>query len=185
MCDAPAIAPKYYQSFGQTTPAGAVSLPRHPSVEFRESDASFLDIGLINNMPDSALEATERQFRALLDAAAGGISVRLTLYALPDVPRADVGRRHVNRFYSDIADLWDNRLDGLIVTGAEPRAPNLVDEPYWGSLTRVLEWAEHHTHSTVWSCLAAHAAVLHMDGIGRRPLENKRFGCLRVRASLG
>jgi len=51
-----------------------------------------------------------------------------------------------------------------------------MDEPYWGSLTRVLEWAEHYTHSTVWSCLAAHAAVLHFDGIGRRPLSDKRFG---------
>src|SRR5438067_8140294 len=33
------------------------------------------------------------------------------------------------------------------------------------SLTRVLEWAEDHTHSTVLSCLAAHAGILHLDGI--------------------
>jgi homoserine O-succinyltransferase len=144
--------------------------------EFRESNANCLDIGLINNMPDAAIEATERQFRGLLDASADGIVVRLTLYALPDVPRADAGRRHVASFYSDIGDLWDSHLDGLIVTGTEPRAPNLMDEPYWGSLTRVLDWAEHHTHSTVCSCLAAHAAVLHIDGIGRRPLSEKRFG---------
>src|SRR5207245_5607644 len=35
----------------------------------------------------------------------------------------------------------------------------------------------------VWSCLAAHAAVLHIDGIVRRPLRDKRFGvfeCERV-----
>jgi homoserine O-succinyltransferase len=58
-----------------------------------------------------------------------------------------------------------------------------MDEPYWGSLTKVLEWAEHSTHSTVWSCLAAHAALLHTDGIGRRQLGDKRFGvfeCARV-----
>jgi len=102
---------------------------------------------------------------------------------LPDVPRTDVGRRHVRSFYSEIDDLWDSHLDGLIVTGTEPRASNLKDEPYWRSLTRVLDWAEHHTHSTVWSCLAAHAAILHLDGIGRRPLSDKRFGvfeCARV-----
>jgi homoserine O-succinyltransferase len=149
----------------------------------RGSDANCLDIGLINNMPDAALEATERQFRALLDAAADGVAVRLTVYALPDVPRTDWGRHHVNRLYSDIEDLWDSRLDGLIVTGTEPRAPNLRHEPYWESLTRVLEWAEHNTHSTVWSCLAAHAALLHLDGIGRRPLSDKRVGvfeCARI-----
>jgi homoserine O-succinyltransferase len=162
---------------------GPQELREKQAVEFRESDANCLDIGLINNMPGAALEATERQFRVLLDAAADGIVVRLSIYALPDVPRTDVSQRHVCSFYSDIRDLWDSHPDGLIVTGTEPRTPNLTDEPYWGSLTRLLEWAEHHTHSAVWSCLAAHAALLHMDGIGRRPLIDKRFGvfeCARV-----
>jgi homoserine O-succinyltransferase len=135
----------------------------------------MIDIGLVNNMPDAALEATERQFHALLDAATEGIVVRLRLFGLPEVPRADAGRRHVTS-YSDIADLWDSRLDGLIVTGTEPGTPNLKDEPYWGSLAKLVDWAEDRTHSTVWSCLAAHAAVLHLDGIERRPLDDKRFG---------
>src|SRR5947199_358777 len=77
----------------------------------------------------------------------------------------------------------ERRLDGLIVTGTEPRSPNLRDEPYWGSLISVLEWAEQHTYSAVWSCLATHAALLHLDGIDRRPLDDKRFGvfeCVRV-----
>ena len=161
----------------------AICLERKAAVEFRDSDASCLEIGLVNNMPDAALEATERQFLTLLEAAADGMVVRLTLYALPDVPRAAWGRHRVDSLYSGIDALWDRQLDGLIVTGTEPRAPNLMDEPYWGSLTRVLGWAEHHTHSTVWSCLAAHAALLHLDGIGRRALQDKRFGvfeCARV-----
>lgn len=164
-------------------PLEARRLRGRSSVEFRESDANCIDIGLINNMPAAALEATERQFRTRLDAAADGIVVRLMLYALPDVPRTDVGRRHVSSFYSDVSDLWNSHLDGLIVTGTEPRAPNLRDEPYWGSLTRLLEWAEHDTYSSIWSCLAAHAAVLHIDGIGRRPLSDKCFGvfeCAKV-----
>jgi len=37
-----------------------------------------LDIGLVNNMPDAALDATQRQFRALLRAAADeGLGRRL------------------------------------------------------------------------------------------------------------
>jgi homoserine O-succinyltransferase len=151
-------------------------------VEFGGSAATRLDIGLVNNMPDAALDATERQFRALFGAATARMVVRVKLYTLPDVPRADVGRRHVSG-YGDIADLWDDHLDGLIVTGTEPRASNLKDEPYWGSLARLVDWAEDRTHSTIWSCLAAHAAVLHLDGIERRPLDTKRFGvfeCARV-----
>ena len=141
-----------------------------------ESAENCLSIGLLNNMPDAALQATERQFSTLLNASAHRIVVRLSLYALPDIPRGASARTYINRFYSTIEKLWDSHLDGLIVTGTEPRSPNLVDEPYWGSLTRVLDWADDNTYSTICSCLAAHAAVLHTDGIGRRPLDQKRFG---------
>ena len=155
---------------------------RAPTVRFRQSNPTYLDIGLVNNMPDAALDTTERQFRALLGAAAAGMAVRLTLYSLPEVPRTEFGRRQVSA-YSDLSGLWDSHLDGLIVTGAEPRAADLEDEPFWDSLTRVLEWAERNTHSTILSCLAAHAGILHFDGIARQPLDDKRFGvfeCVRV-----
>ena len=105
-----------------------------------------VDIALVNNMPDAALDATERQFRGLLDAAADGLPVRLTLYTLPEVPRTDFGRKVVSR-YASLDDLWSRHHDGVIVTGTEPLAAELDDEPFWGSLTRVLDWAEQHTHS--------------------------------------
>ena len=41
------------------------------------SGSRCIRIGLINNMPDTALEATERQFRSLLATASDGMSVRL------------------------------------------------------------------------------------------------------------
>lgn len=140
------------------------------------SEPAPLEIGLVVNMPDAALEATERQFRSLLEEASGGSGVRLTLYALPDVPRSEESRQHIARTYANIAGLWTRSLDGLIVTGTEPQKPELSDEPYWGSLTRLIDWAETHTLSTVWSCLAAHAAVQHLDGIRRQRMPDKRFG---------
>jgi homoserine O-succinyltransferase len=140
------------------------------------SEENCIHIGLINNMPDGALEATERQFLKLLDSVAGRVDVRLSLYALPEVPRTDVGRHRIKRLYSSIGNLWDSELDALIVTGTEPRTPNLKDEPYWDTFARVTDWAEQNTHSTVWSCLAAHAAILYTDGISRRRLHDKLFG---------
>src|SRR5438105_2022191 len=141
-----------------------------------EADARCIHIGLVNNMPDSALEATERQFRTLLCEAAEGIVLRFSFFALPEVPRSDEARRRIGSSYSSISALWNNHLDGLIVTGAEPVAANLIDEPYWASLTQLIEWAKHNTHSSVWSCLAAHAAVLRIDGIRRHRLGDKLFG---------
>jgi homoserine O-succinyltransferase len=153
--------------------------------DLRNVDASqgCIEIGLVNNMPDTALKSTEAQFAALLEAAAGDLPVRLRLFSLPLVPRSARGALHLGATYLGLRDFWDSRLDALIVTGAEPRAPELADEPYWAALAELIEWADQHTISTVWSCLAAHAAVFHLDGIVRRPLRDKRFGvfdCVRT-----
>ena len=170
----------------QSSGVGTLGRPQRPrraaTTRRPESKPTCIDIGLVNNMPDAALGATERQFHALLRAAADDVDVQLTLYTLPEVPRTDFGREQVSR-YSDFRDLWKSHHDGLIVTGTEPRAADLRDEPFWESLTNVLEWAESHTYSTILSCLAAHAGILHIDGIARRPLGDKRFGvfeCVRV-----
>jgi homoserine O-succinyltransferase len=127
-------------------------------------------------MLGAALQTTERQFRELISAASHDLPVHLRLFSLPELPRGDVDRARVSQSYEDISELWDSRLDGLIVTGTEPRARALMDEPCWPSLTKLVDWAEDHTFSTIWSCLAAHAAALHMDGIDRRPLGEKLSG---------
>ena len=152
-------------------------------VERQEQSARHIHIGLINNMPDGALESTERQFLSLLDAASGDLPIRVSLYSLPEIPRKDTAARHIRKCYSEFNSLWRTRLDGLIVTGREPAARRLVDEAYWESFTRVLEWARENTYSTVWSCLAAHAAVFYCDGVSRVKSDTKHCGvfeCSRV-----
>jgi homoserine O-succinyltransferase/O-acetyltransferase len=144
-----------------------------------------LTIGLVNNMPDAALDATERQFIGLVRAASPGLIVRFKLFSLPEIPRSEQARLALAARYRDISELWDSHLDGLIVTGNEPRAASLRDEPYWPTLTKLMDWADRNTDSTIWSCLAAHAAVLYADGIERQPRKEKLFGvfdCDLIRA---
>jgi homoserine O-succinyltransferase len=151
--------------------------------ERQERTGQCLRIGLLNNMAGAAFKATERQFVSLLDSASDGIPIHVSFYALPGMSRAESGGSHFANHYSSIDALLETRLDGLIVTGREPKMADLRDEPYWESFTQVLEWARSNTHSTVWSCLAAHAAILQLDGIGRRRSEEKSFGvfeCERV-----
>lgn len=154
--------------------------PRVPPAAIKKTHRTSLHIGLVNNMADAALEATERQFLTLLDAAAGDVPVILTLYALPEVERNAEGQRRVESFYLGTDRLWalppEQYPDGLIVTGREPLTPDLRDEAYWPSLTRLLAWTRMHARSTVWSCLAAHAAVLALDGIPRVRNPQKHFG---------
>jgi len=138
--------------------------------------AGRLEIALVNNMPDPALEDTEMQFFGLLDGACGRIPVRARLYCLPGVQRGERAKDYLGRYYAGIDELLNRQFDGVIITGTEPKESDLRKEPYWGELAELMDWAEENTSSTVLSCLAAHAGVLYSDGIGRNRLENKRFG---------
>jgi homoserine O-succinyltransferase len=138
--------------------------------------AEVVRLAFINNMPDAALEDTELQFFELLDIAAGETPLFLKLFSLTGVPRTDRGQRHLNDFYYDFDDLWRGPFDGAIITGTEPHHPDLRDEPYWPLLGRVFDWAEQNTTSAILSCLAAHASVLHGDGVPRHRLPDKQFG---------
>ena len=135
-----------------------------------------LHVGLVNNMPDAAMRATELQFAKLLKDASGTLDVRLHLFSLPEIPRGEVAASRMQGFYADVASLPTAGLDALIVTGAEPRAADLRAEPYWDALAHLVDWAEIGTISTLFSCLGAHAAVLHLDNIARQPLAKKLSG---------
>lgn len=126
-----------------------------------------LTIAILNNMPQAAVRATEQQFSNLLAAAAGpGRNVSVRWFCL-----------HPREGYEPVSALWrETWIDGLIVTGTEPRARVLSDEPYWDDFTATVAWAASCTASTIWSCLAAHAAVLHLDDIERQPLPAKLSG---------
>lgn len=142
----------------------------------RSEAAECLQLAFVNNMPDAALEDTELQFFELLNAASGDTPVFIRLCSLSGVPRTERGQRHLNSFYSDCSELSNNQFDGVIITGTEPREPDLRNEPYWKHMTEVFDWAEQNTSSTVLSCLAAHASVLHSEGIPRHRLHDKQFG---------
>ena len=154
-----------------------------PRTNEKELSCEPIRIGLVNSMPEAAFKATEDQFLSLLNSASDGIPVELSLYVLRGTPIAVANCDHAASRYAYVDELWNQTLDGLIVTGTEPTTAALKDEPYWKSFTQLIDWSRGNTLSAVWSCLAAHAAILHMDGIERRRNPVKHFGvfqCHRV-----
>ena len=135
-----------------------------------------IEIAFLNNMADPAIRSSEQQFARLLGAASNGLDVRLSLYEMPELPRQEWARSELLSDYRPVAELLGGRADGLIVTGCEPRAATLQDEPFWEGLSQVIDWAGECALSTIWSCLAAHAAVLRMDGVERRAFDTKLSG---------
>jgi homoserine O-succinyltransferase/O-acetyltransferase len=165
---------------GAPTHLGELSERRQRRGSMRDR-SDRITIGLVNNMPDSALAATERQFSRLLEASASGYDVRLRLYALEATPRSRETKLAMQANYHSVRALRAETPDALIITGAEPRAASLVDEPYWREMAELFDLARARTRSTVFSCLAAHAAVLHWDGVARLRMARKLSGVYTAR----
>lgn len=150
------------------------STPPRTSVGQRGLRA-VLRIGLINNMPDAALQSTEAQFFGLLNGAAGSQPLTVRLSTFPELPRSAEAQTQVASYWP-LEDLLAEPLDALIVTGTEPKAALLSDEPYWHRFAQLLDFARQHTAASIWSCLAAHAAVETLDGLRRQRQGEKRCG---------
>lgn len=143
-----------------------------------------LVIGLVNNASDAAFDATERQFRGLLQQPNQARRVQVRSFTLPGVARRISGATSPALRCLPIDAITATKLDALIVTGAEPSGGDLAEEPFWPAMTRLLSWAESERLPMLLSCLAAHAAVQHFDGIRRVRLHRKSFGIFRQQPRL-
>ena len=152
--------------------------------EARVQDMRELHVGLMNNMPDTALEATERQFLRLVGSCNRIAKIFIYPFCPPEIPRDSRARTHIQRFYFDFDELQQGGLDALIVTGANPVCARLSDEIFWTPLCKVLDWAKVSVTSTLCACLATHAALKYFYSIERQPLSSKRWGIFRHGVSL-
>jgi len=148
-----------------------LSLDRAMHQDIRE-----LHIGFLNMMPDSALEATERQFIRLVGGCNRIAQFFVYPFSLPGLPRGQETLDYIECYYSKFDDLKEQGLDALIITGANVANPALDQEPFWEPLVDVVNWAQTHVSSVLCSCLATHALLKHFYGIERCPLPQKRWG---------
>jgi homoserine O-succinyltransferase len=131
---------------------------------------------LVNNMPDAAFGATERQFMGLLDAGSGSQRVVVTRHTLAGVPRGEQIGARIAAEYRPLEELSSDPPDLLVVTGANPIKARIFDEPYWSDLCGLLRWGSQHVAAMVLSCLSAHAALAVFDGVERSTLPAKCTG---------
>ncbi|HHJ80860.1 MAG TPA: homoserine O-succinyltransferase [Candidatus Tenderia electrophaga] len=139
-------------------------------------DIRELHIGLLNMMPDSALAATERQFFRLVGESNQIAQFYMHPFSLPELPRGEEGKAHVDRYYETFEQIKDKGLDALIITGANVTQPDLAMEPFWEPLKEVIDWAYENVTSTLCSCLATHAVMQQRYQQKRRHLGFKRWG---------
>jgi homoserine O-succinyltransferase/O-acetyltransferase len=131
---------------------------------------------LVNNMPDAAFNATERQFAGLLEAGSGCETVAVTRHSMVGVPRGERIQARIAADYRPLDDIMADPPDLLVVTGSNPIESRIEDEPYWSDLHGLLKWGSENVPVMVLSCLSAHAALAVFDGLERTTLPAKCTG---------
>jgi len=146
-------------------------------------DIRALHIGLLNMMPDPALEATERQFLRLIGSCNQIAQFYVHPFTLPGLPRGPQAQNHLENYYESFEAIQREGLDALIVTGANVSNPRLEQEAFWQPLLEVVRWAEANVTSILCSCLSSHALLQHKYGLERRLLAKKVWGVYAHRST--
>ena len=66
---------------------------------------------------------------------------------------------HLEAFYKNFDEIKDRKYDGMIVTGAPLDRMDFSDVNYFRRLERILNWANCHVTSTLFSCWGVAAAL--------------------------
>lgn len=142
----------------------------------KHQDIRELHIGLLNMMPDAALEATERQFLRLLGACNQIVQLHVHLFTIAGIERDVKAQAHLLRYYESFDKIKQSGLDGLIISGTNVIHSNLEQEAFWQPLGEVFSWAKQNVTSILCSCLATHALIQYCYGLKRTHLVRKRWG---------
>jgi homoserine O-succinyltransferase len=147
-----------------------------PAERAANQDIRELHIGLLNMMPDAALEATERQFFRLVGESNPIAQFYVHPFTLDAIPRGDKAAAHIANYYESFDKIKAEGLDALIITGANVTGEDLSKEPFWTPLGEVIEWAWENVTTTLLSCLATHAVMHFRYGQPRVKQPAKRWG---------
>lgn len=139
-------------------------------------DIREMHIGLLNMMPDAALQATERQFYRLVGAANPIVQFHMHPFTIEGLTRGAEAQQHIDQYYESFEKIKQDGLDGLIISGANVTHAQLQQEAFWDPLCEVFDWAKQNVTSILCSCLATHALIQYCHGIKRTHLGSKRWG---------
>ena len=168
----PLVAYKKLPTFDRLKEEGRTVLPVKRALE---QDIRELHIGLLNMMPDAALQATERQFFRLVGESNQIAQIYIHPFTLPELERSKETQEYIDQYYETFDEIKENGLDALIITGANVSQPDLEMEPFWAPLKKVIDWSWNNVTTTLCSCLATHAVMQFRYNQKRSALPNGKL----------
>ena len=174
----PLIAHNKLPSFARLADEGYTILQEGRAIT---QDIRELHIGLLNMMPDSALQATERQFLRLIGESNKIAQIYVHPFTLPELERGKETKAYIKEHYESFENIKKEGLDALIITGANVIDPDLTKNAFWKPLQEVLDWSYNNVTSTICSCLATHAYMEFHNNQKRHLMKNKLWGVYKHR----
>lgn len=140
-------------------------------------DIRPLKIGILNLMP--LKEDTEVQLLRSLSNTP--LQIEVTFMTTASYIGKNTPLSHLREFYKTYDEMKNEKLDGLIITGAPVEQMEFEDVMYWDELTKIMEWSKTNVTSTLHICWGAQAGIYYHYGIQKHLLQEKLFGIYRHR----
>lgn len=137
-----------------------------------KQDIRPLRIAILNLMP-LKIETETHLLRMLSNTP---LQVEIDFYRTGSYEPKNTPLEHLNEFYRVTDDLFSQKYDGMIITGAPVEQIEFTEVTYWEEMTRIFDWASNNVTSTLFICWAAQAGLYHHYGVKKIPLEKKMFG---------
>ena len=140
-----------------------------------------LHIGLLNMMPDAALEITERQFFRLIGRSDRIVQFYMHPFTIEGIERSADAQDYIDKYYETFEEIKAAGLDALIITGANVPTRDLNAVDFFEPLREVFDWAFENVTSVLCSCISTHASMQALYGEERTRLPDKLWGIFEHR----
>lgn len=135
-------------------------------------DIRPLKIAIINLMPTK--EVTETQLLRLLGNTP--LQIEISLVRMENHDSKNTNSDYLDKFYIPSSEIFKQKFDGMIITGAPVEQLDFESVDYWNELCSIMDYARKNVYSTLYVCWGSFAGLYHHYGVKKYPLERKMSG---------
>ena len=135
-------------------------------------DIRPLKIAIVNLMPTK--EVTETQLLRLLGNTP--LQIEISLVRMEQHSSKNTDEMYLDKFYIPSSELFKQKFDGMIITGAPVEQLEFEEVDYWKELCEIMDYAKENVYSTLYVCWGSFAGLYHLYGTKKYGLERKMSG---------
>ncbi len=135
-------------------------------------DIRPLRLAILNLMSNKI--TTETQILRLISNSP--LQIEISLLHTESYMAKNTTSEHLEAFYTTFSQIYKQKFDGLIITGAPVGRMEFEEVDYWQELTEIMEWSKHNVFSTLHTCWGAFAGLNYHYNIPKYLLTDKIFG---------